>query len=271
MRFLRKGSRYYFPPLKLLCLLPLLLASSVTLLEGRGEEPPAKKLRVVIFGAHPDDPESGCGGLIALLTRNGHEVVIGYATCFRGGRRVGKELEDAVRRREATEACTILGAKPHFFDYAHEKLQADEATLSAVTSWLKKLQPDIVVTHWPLDTHPNHHVTSSLAWQAHLQQKSWSLYFFEVMTDRQTLGFHPELYLNVEAVYAIKKKALDCHRSQEPEGIWKVHDLMSRKRGSECGVTYAEAYSLGGLGSKRARLPVAFLGHTKAIGGKKSQ
>jgi hypothetical protein len=48
-----------------------------------------KRLRVVVFGAHPDDPESGCGGLIALLTKEGHEVTAAYATCFRGDRKIG--------------------------------------------------------------------------------------------------------------------------------------------------------------------------------------
>jgi LmbE family N-acetylglucosaminyl deacetylase len=93
-----------------------------------------KKLRVVVFGAHPDDPESGCGGLIALLTKGGHEVVVAYATCYRGLRKVGGEPEAAVRRREAAEACRVLGARPHFFDYAHEKLTADAATLQAVAA-----------------------------------------------------------------------------------------------------------------------------------------
>ena len=223
------------------------------------EEKAEKKLRVVVFGAHPDDPESGCGGLIAQLTGKRHEVIVAYATCFRGERKIGKEPEATVRRREATAACQILGAKPHFFDYAHEKLQADAATLEAVSAWLKKVRPDVVVTHWPLDTHPNHHVTSSLVWQCYLAEKSWSLYAFEVMTDRQTQAFRPELYLDIEGVRPLKRRALDCHQSQKPDAIWEVHEAMHRRRGRECGVKHAEAYVLLGRPKNGRLLPVAFL------------
>jgi LmbE family N-acetylglucosaminyl deacetylase len=222
-----------------------------------------KKQRVVIFGAHPDDPESGCGGLIALLTKDGHEVIVAYATCYRGQRKFGGEPESVVRRREATEACRILGARPHFFDYPHEQFTADEATLKAVSAWLKEVKPDVVVTHWPLDTHPNHHVTSSLVWQCYVQRVPWSLYFFEVMTDQQTLNFQSELYLDVESVYALKQKALRRHQSQQPESIWKVHDIMSRRRGAECGVTFAEAYVRVHPAPGRPALPVSFLQRKK--------
>jgi LmbE family N-acetylglucosaminyl deacetylase len=228
---------------------------------GSRTEP--KKLRVVVFGAHPDDPESGCGGLIALLTKAGHEVTVGYLTCYRGDRKIGKESEAQARRREATLACQVLGAKPHFFDYAHEKLVADHATLETVCTWLKGVSPDIVVTHWPLDTHPNHHVTSSLVWQCYLRQASWNLYFFEVMTDRQTLSFQPELYLNIDRVRDLKKQALDCHRSQDPASIWKAHDAMHRRRGAECGVTYAEAYLQASPKQGHRALPLPFLSPRK--------
>jgi LmbE family N-acetylglucosaminyl deacetylase len=222
-----------------------------------------KKLRVVVFGAHPDDPESGCGGLIALLRKDGHEVIAGYATCFRGDRKIGKEREADVRRREATAACKILGATPHFFDYAHEKLAADKATLEAVSAWLKKVRPDVVVTHWPLDTHPNHHVTSSLVWQCYLRDSDWGLYFFEVMTDRQSLGFRPDLYLDIETVRDLKRKAFACHGSQKPDAIWEVHDLMHRNRGAEAGVTYAEAYLRADSNRQRPKLPLSLLGRKK--------
>ena len=226
-------------------------------------KPDAKKLRVVVVGAHPDDPESGCGGLIALLTGQGHEVVVGYLTCFRGDRKVGKEPEAQVRRREATAACQALGAKPHFFDYAHEKLVADAATVETVAAWLKEVKPDVVVTHWPLDTHPNHHVTSSLIWQCYLKDSSWGLYFFEVMTDQQSLGLRPELYLDIGSVRALKQRALDSHRSQNPVIIWKVHDDMHRRRGAEAGVEYAEAFVRAESARERPKLPLAFLGRKK--------
>jgi LmbE family N-acetylglucosaminyl deacetylase len=219
---------------------------------------PARKLRVVVLGAHPDDPESGCGGLIARLTKDGHEVTCGYMTCFRGDRKIGKEPEAKVRRREATTACEILGAKAHFFDYAHEKLVADAETLEAVAAWLKKVDPDVVVTHWPLDTHPNHHVTSSLVWQCYLRESRWGLCFFEVMTGQQSLNFRPDLYLDIDSVRELKQRALDCHRSQNPDAIWEAHEAMHRRRGAECNVERAEAYVCAESKKERPTLPLSF-------------
>jgi LmbE family N-acetylglucosaminyl deacetylase len=223
----------------------------------------AKKVRVAVVGAHPDDPESGCGGLIALLTNQGHEVVVGYLTSFRGDRKISGKPEATVRRREAIAACHALGAKPHFFDYAHEKLCADEATVDTVAAWLKEVRPDVVVTHWPLDTHPNHHVTSSLVWQCYLREGSWGLYFFEVLTDRQSLGFRPDLYLDIASVRDLKRRALDSHKSQNPDAIWDAHDAMHRRRGAEAGVTYAEAFVRADGTKERPALPLTFLGRKK--------
>jgi LmbE family N-acetylglucosaminyl deacetylase len=248
---------------------PLILGMALGALApcAAAEREPARaaKLRVVVIGAHPDDPESGCGGLIATLTRGGHEVIAAYTTCFRGDRKIDGEPETTVRRREATAACRVLGARAYFFDYAHDKLAADKATLEAVSAWLTRIRPDVVVTHWPLDTHDNHHVTSSLVWQCYLRQKHWSLYFFEVMTDRQTLGFRPELYLDISGVRALKEKALNCHRSQGPGAIWEVHDAMHRKRGAECGLPYAEAYVQVGAGGGRPVLPVRWVSRKDSL------
>ena len=222
-----------------------------------------QKLRVVVFGGHPDDPESGAGGLVAMLTRAGHEVICAYGTSFRGDRKINGEPEGVVRRREATAACKLLNATPKFFDYAHEKLFADEPTLEIVRAWLDEVKPDIVVAHWPLDMHPNHHVVSSLVWQCYKRSGGWNLYFFEVETDLQSISFRPELYLDIGGVRDLKKQALDCHASQHPDGIWKLHDAMHCRRGAECGVRHAEAYWLVEAKPGVSLLPVTFIGPKK--------
>lgn len=223
-----------------------------------------RKLRVVVFSGHPDDPMWGAAGLMAILTRNGHEVISAYATCFRDDRKIGGEQEGVVRRREATASCKAVGATPKFFDYAHEKLVADAETLKAVGSWLEEVKPDVVVTHWPIDTHPNHHVASSLVWQCYKPRSGWNLYFYEL--GRQTLGFRPDLYLDIEAVIAIKKRGLDCHResllavsSKDPDEPWRRIEEMQRRRGAECGVARAEAYALVEAKAGCPLLPVPFI------------
>ena len=45
-----------------------------------GAEPGGPKLKVACVGAHPDDPESGCGGTLARYSQAGHRVTILYLT-----------------------------------------------------------------------------------------------------------------------------------------------------------------------------------------------
>jgi LmbE family N-acetylglucosaminyl deacetylase len=61
-----------------------------------------KQLRIVIASAHPDDPETGCGGTVARYTDLGHKVIVLYLT--RGERGIsGKTYEEAgiIRTDEA--------------------------------------------------------------------------------------------------------------------------------------------------------------------------
>jgi hypothetical protein len=39
-----------------------------------------KELKIVVVGAHPDDPETGCGGTMCLFSSKGHKVVSAYLT-----------------------------------------------------------------------------------------------------------------------------------------------------------------------------------------------
>src|SRR4026209_2746715 len=82
----------------------------------RLEQADGKKLSVVCVGAHPDDPESGCGGVLARYASSGHAVTVVYLT--RGERGIpGKSLDEAARIRtaECKAACKIIGAEAVFF------------------------------------------------------------------------------------------------------------------------------------------------------------
>src|ERR1022692_3365147 len=80
--------------------------------EGRDSKPAAeapRKLKFVVTGGHPGDPEYGCGGTIARLTALGHEVVLLY---MNDG--AWKEISAPVRIAEAKKACEILKARPAY-------------------------------------------------------------------------------------------------------------------------------------------------------------
>ena len=130
-------------------------------------EPEATRLTVVCVGAHPDDPESGCGGTLARYAALGHAVTIIYLT--RGERGIsGKSLEEAakIRSAECETACKIIGAKPAFFGQIDGATEVTRAQVDAMSRLLAAANPDVVFTHWPVDTHMDHQIASVLTIRA---------------------------------------------------------------------------------------------------------
>ena len=63
------------------------------------EKNPDRPLRIVCVGAHPDDPESGCGGTLARYAAAGHRVTVIYLTRGEAGI-PGKSHEEAASIRD---------------------------------------------------------------------------------------------------------------------------------------------------------------------------
>lgn len=215
-----------------------------TLAYGGTPDQTSKK-KIVCVGGHPDDPESGCGGTLAKLANAGHDVTIIYLTTGDAGID-GKSLAEAaaIRKQEAIEACKILKAKPIFAG------QVDGDTIFN-NDWLKKIQamlsaekPDLVFTHWPLDTHKDHQTASLLTIQSWVRaERKFSLYFFEVLSGIQSMIFHPTDYVDISGTQEQKRKALYCHTSQHPDAIYSEgHAAMEHFRGLETGVKAAEGF-----------------------------
>jgi LmbE family N-acetylglucosaminyl deacetylase len=214
---------------------------------GAGLARPAgggRKLRLVVAGAHPDDPESGCGGTMARYSALGHEVYALYLT--RGEAGVpGKSHEEAarIRTREAGEASKLLGASPVFAGQVDGSTEVNQRRYEEFRRVLLPLAPDIVLAHWPIDTHPDHRAASLLAYDAwqHATRK-FALYYFEVLTGEQTQNFAPTHHVDITSAEAAKRAACYAHASQQPAEFYAAHDRMNRFRGAECRVKYAEAF-----------------------------
>lgn len=117
--------------------------------------------------------------------------------------------------------------------------------------WVNKMQqlindekPDLVFTQWPLDSHKDHQSASFLTIQSWLRTKDrWPLYFYEVCAGEQTMAFRPTDYVDITDTQEQKRKALYCHVSQDPPGIYACgHAAMEDFRGREFGVHAAEAF-----------------------------
>ena len=201
-------------------------------------------LRVVVAGGHPDDPESACGGTIARLTDLGHKVTSLYLTRGETGIPGKSKAETAaIRSAEAARACEILKAKPVFAGQVNGSTEVNSARYEEFGKVLLSEQPDIVFTHWPIDTHRDHRVVSLLVYDVWLRErKRFDLYYFEVMSGSQTQVFQPTHYVDITATEGRKRAACMAHASQKPEEFYAHHDAMNRFRGLEYGCRFAEAF-----------------------------
>lgn len=215
-----------------------------------------KKLKIVCAGGHPDDPESGCGGTLAKLAAAGHEVTIIYLTSGEAGINGKSHAEaGATRIKEAIAACKILNAKPVFAGQIDGAGMVDNEWVKKIHALIESEKPDIAFTHWPIDTHKDHQCASLLTIQSWVRSgKVFELYFFEVCTGAQTMGFKPTDYVDITATKEQKRKALFCHTSQNPAAIYVSSDcnpvMLETFRGIEINVPAAEAFVRMGSGLK---------------------
>ncbi len=219
------------------------LSKSASAAESR-QAGAGKKLKIVVAGAHPDDPESGCGGTMLRYAQAGHEVVAMYLTRGEAGIRDKTHAEAAgIRTAECTKACEILQARPVFAGQIDGDTQISRGRYEEFARQLSAEAPDVVFTHWPVDTHRDHRATSLLVYDAWLEShRKFALYYFEVMSGSQTQNFAPTDHVDITDVEDRKRAALFAHASQDPESMYAHHAAMSRFRGYEAGVKHAEAY-----------------------------
>ena len=202
------------------------------------------KLKVIVAGGHPGDPEYGCGGTIARYTSVGHEVVLLYLNngewpASKGG------APASVRMAEAAKACQILKARAAYAGQVNGGAVLDSARFDEFQKILEAERPDAVFTQWPIDGHRDHRATSALAFDAWLKMgRKFALYYYEVSNGEDTLQFAPTHYVDITANEPAKRAACYAHASQTPDRYYALQDQVAKFRGIENGCERAEAFIL---------------------------
>ncbi len=201
-----------------------------------------QKLKVVVAGGHPGDPECGCAGTIAKYTDLGHSVTVLYLNRGEGYcGEAGLKNCAAIRTAEAQRACEILKARALFASQYDGRALVDKEHYEAFARLLAAENPDIVFTQWPLDTHRDHRATSMLCLDAWLGAgRKYALYYYQVAED--TLTFSASDYVDISGVEARRHAACYAHASQQPDKWYPKQVEITRFRGAESGFKEAEGF-----------------------------
>jgi LmbE family N-acetylglucosaminyl deacetylase len=129
--------------------------------------PEADRVRVIVFGAHPDDAEYKAGGVAALWARAGHAVKLVSVTNGDIGHwdMAGGPL---ARRRTAESAAVArtLGVKSEVLDIHDGELEPTLENRRTITRLIRAWGADVVICHRPWDYHPDHRAVGVLVQDA---------------------------------------------------------------------------------------------------------
>ena len=145
--------------------LSLVVLLSLVGMQGvAGQVPANRPLRIIAFGAHPDDAELKFAGTAALFAAQGHKVKLVALTNGDVGHFAQSGGPLAQRRKAEVEACHAkLGVETTVLDIHDGELMPDLDTRRKVADLIRDWQADIVLSHRPWDYHPDHRAVGKLA------------------------------------------------------------------------------------------------------------
>src|SRR2546422_11350829 len=113
-----------------------------------------------------------------------------------------------------------MGAKPVFFGQIEGATEVTHAHVDAMKRLLAAEHPDLLFTHWPVDTHMDHQVASMLTIRAWMEggPSTARLYFYEVNSGSQTEGFLPNTYVDISSVVRSEERRVgkECRSRWSP-------------------------------------------------------
>jgi LmbE family N-acetylglucosaminyl deacetylase len=197
-------------------------------------------MNILAIGAHPDDIELGCGGLLIKGARSGHSI---YLYNLTRGEKAGDPQE---RTLELKKSAKYIGAKALFIDrFSDTNLTLSNDLINHIESCINICKPDVVITHPMTDTHHDHRAAAEATIEAGRNVSNILAYEMPL-----TKGFEPHLYYDISDSMDAKLELLSLFKSQSHKffleskairGLAQYRALQSRL-GS--GIVYSESFQI---------------------------
>jgi N-acetylglucosamine malate deacetylase 1 len=210
---------------------------------------------LLAFGAHPDDIEFGCGGIIAKEARTGRKAH--FVICSHG--EAGTHGTPAQRVAEANKAAALLGATIEFIELDGDaQLEVRAVHAIKLAGVLRRVRPGIVLAPSLVENqHPDHARLGQLVRDAarlarygglkELRGKPShaieQLFFYAVTPEAEPSGIMPVL-IDVSAPEILMRwtAAMEAHGSQvSARGYVELQLSRARLRGLRAGIGHAIA------------------------------
>lgn len=198
---------------------------------------PGKTLSVLAIGAHADDIEIGAGGTILTWIASGARVEIDWCVASAPGERADEARASAGDFLEGGARGDV-----HLANFRDGYMPADRSAVKDWVEGLKRLTPDVILTHQRNDAHQDHRLINELTWNTF---RDHLILEYEIPKWDGDLS-QPNAYVELsEAVLARKIELLMKHFGTQRSKAWfddETFRALARLRGVECRARYAEAY-----------------------------
>jgi LmbE family N-acetylglucosaminyl deacetylase len=185
------------------------------------------KIRIIAFGAHPDDCDIRASGTAALWVKMGYPVKFVSVTNGDAGHQIMRGTELAQRRlAEAKESARRQGIEYDVLDNHDGELLPTLAVREQIIREIRSWHADVVLAPRPNDYHPDHRYTGVLVQDAAYMvvvpnvtpdvpalRKNPTFFYYQDGFQRPNL-FRPDVAVSIDDVIDQKVNAMDSHVSQ---------------------------------------------------------
>lgn len=223
-----------------------------------------EKTRILVIAAHPDDEILGCGGTMARLSREGHEVnilILGEGITSRHASREDASTNSLALLCEKSQlAGKLCGAaeivNENFPDNRFDTVPLLEI-VKKMESALDQFRPTVVFTQHGGDLNIDHAVTFRAAMTATRPMKDSTvraLFAYQVASSTEwafqqfTPSFHPNVFVDISQTLETKLAAMNIYESEvreypHPRSLDALR-AQARAFGVQVGLDAAEAFCL---------------------------